>query len=55
MNIGIGVIFEGIAAFEIATGESFLGIITGVFGLLSFARARSHHKKIKNELSPLFR
>ena len=55
MNIGIGVIFEGIAAFEIATGESFLGILTGVFGLLSFARARSHHKKIKNELSPLFR
>ena len=55
MNIGIGVISEGIAAFEIATGEYFLGIIAGVFGLLSLARARSHHKKIKNELNPLFR
>lgn len=55
MNIGIGVISEGLAALMIATGEPFLGIIPGVFGLLSLARARSHHKKIKNELNPLFR
>ena len=55
MNIVIGVISEGVAAFEIATGETFGAIIAGVFGLLSLARARFHHKKIKNELNPLFR